>query len=167
MNYLGEYLLEVKNGKVKIPWKDQQLKNAKWVLVETECGDSVSINLFIEPLEDPRKHLEEHIEEDMQIRIIDFGVMNLSSDYLWELPQQVKDFLEDNTIIFIGLEVDIQVMSKKQHEEMMIAEGELKALLDEHFSMEQYDTKAELQRIASKLAIKHIKGCGENEKQLS
>ena len=136
MKYLGEFVSEVKNGKVKIPWKDSALKNAKWVLVETAYEYGAYVNLFIEPVNDPYKHLEEQTD-NIKIKIIATDILNLSLHYLWELPEQVKDFLNQDTIVFAGLGDSIQVMSKKQHEEDMEMFGELETFIKKYFSDEQ------------------------------
>ena len=158
MRYSGEYILKLEKGSVEIPWKDENLKNAVWVLVETAYEDSVSVDLFIEPTRDFKKTLEEYKPEGAQIKILETGTLDLSSGYLWAIPQRVREFLEEEAIIFIGQDVNIQVLSKKQHEEIMDAERDLQAFLDEYFLNEKYDAKSEMQKIAYKLAGKNIKG---------
>lgn len=108
MQYIGEYKYEIKNGAVKIPWKIEELKNAKWVLMKTKYDGDVYVDLFIYVL-----NQYSAVSEENQSQILCEGALNLSDNFLWNISKEIQKYLDGNEIIFIGLGYYIQILPIK------------------------------------------------------
>lgn len=157
MRYLGEYILEIENNTAEIPWKDENMQESKWILVKTIDEEYTSTDLFITTSDESEKLVKEQIDDGVQIEILGFGKIELSSGNLWEIPHELIEFLDDDTIVFIGLDNKIQMMSKRKHDEMQIAEKELISAIEEHFKNNPIDISKGLEDIAAAILPRYTR----------
>lgn len=124
MEYIGEYILKVKNGKVKIPWGFDKAEKGMWLAAESTIDDEKTTRYIIVEKNKFEKLMSESAEYNDDFKIVCKGDICTKNCGIWEVPETILKYLNEGDIVFIGMYdfVEIKSLTDMETERMLLEE---------------------------------------------
>ena len=111
--YLGQYLIEIQNGKIEFPQKFCNEKEKLWaVICYTEGGESSSVYMIADS-DSFAEYVSAQSKDVDAFEIKAKGKLLLDSCNMWEIPDIIADYLVTDDIVLLGAGAYIEIMSVK------------------------------------------------------
>ncbi len=129
MQYLGEYILQIENGKVVFPWKDTGNKKMVW-LISVSTYDAIEMMHYtIVHASELEAYICETKKQDETFKILDRGDFDLGEDGTWEVPERILEYLQTDEIVLNGIGTFVEIMSVEDKKAYMMLLDELEEAL--------------------------------------
>ncbi len=114
MEYCGEYILNIINGKIMFPWETDSDKELLWLIYR--CRDKsfegTSIIIF------NKNELDEFISASKEyyasVEVLHKGDFVRESNGTWKVPECITEHLKDSEIVFQGMGEYIEILTKDE-----------------------------------------------------
>jgi len=129
MQYLGEYILQIENGKVVFPWKGTGVERMVWLVSASTYDTIETVHYTIVPASELEAYICETKKQDETFKILDRGDFILGEGGIWEVPERIRAYLQSDEIVLNGVGTFVEIMSVEDKDAYMLLLDELEEAL--------------------------------------
>ena len=129
MKYLGEYELQIVDGKIEFPWKNDTDKNRVWIAFESMGDCKMESSCIIIDSEDVDNFMAEMNEFSQGFKILGQGEVMLDDKRLWNIPEEILSYLKTGEILLCGAGTHIQIISEEDRQRYELSDEDMEEFM--------------------------------------
>lgn len=130
MKYLGEYELQIENGKAAFPWVENADIKRVWIAFESMGDCKMESSYIIINSENVGGFMSEMKKSGQNFKILGQGEVLLDSEKMWDIPEIILEYLKTDEIFLCGAGTHIQIISSDDRKRYEWSEDEMEEFME-------------------------------------